>query len=122
MGVSSDKQVAQPYTQTSAGAHASVYLVDGVASTSHAITTGSTAKTITFGLSTNYTFNASEDTTIEIAISNGMPNDTVTITPATASSPLITADTPLNFYFTAGTKLSVRSAIAGVLTLMPSVE
>jgi len=121
MPVDPNKQVAQPYTQTKNGVHASVYTVDAVASTSHAFATGTTAKTVTFGLSTNYTLNATEDITFEIALSDGNPNDVVTVGAATGSSPLLPADTPINFYFTAGTKLSVRSAIAGVLNLVPSV-
>lgn len=122
MSVASIKQVAQPYTQTSAGAHASVYTVDGVASTSHAIATSTTAKTIAFALSTNYTLAVTEDTNFEIAISNGYPNDTVTITAATSSSPLIESGSIINFYFTAGTKISLYSATSGVASLIPSVQ
>jgi hypothetical protein len=122
MPVSDLKQVAQPYTQNSDGSHASVYTVGGIASTSHVIATSTTAVEIVIALSTNYTLHTTEDTTIEIAKSNGNPGDTVTVTAATANSALLPADQIVNFYFAAGSKISVRSGTSGSLTLIPSVQ
>ena len=117
------KQVAQPYTQDSSGAHVVAYNVNGAASTAQVIDTSTTAVTIQFLQEGNYTLNPTEDITIEIALStSGNPTDTVTVSAATATSPPIAADTPLNFYFGAGTKMSVRSGVSGKLSLIPSVQ
>lgn len=122
MGVSNFKQVAQPYTQDSNGDHVVAYNVDGSASTSQVIATSTTAVEIQILADSNFTLHPTEDTTIEIARSDGNPSDTVTVTAATANSPLLPADTIVNFYFGAGTKISVRSTTSGSLSLIPSVQ
>lgn len=105
MGVEINKrQVANPYTQDAAGT-----------SVDFAQATTGTAATITITRGTNYTVTSDIQFHWEI-----MAPSSVSITAATASSPLVQQG---NYYFPAGTKISLikaTAAVNGTVWLVPS--
>lgn len=125
MGVEKTRrQVAQPYTQTSAGSTSvGAFTVDSSASEVHFDVTG-TAQEIEILISSNYTVYAADDIYWEIARSADGVDTTpsTTVTAATTSSPVLPGGQYFNFYFTEGQKISVIASGTVAFQMLPSVE
>lgn len=123
MGVEKTKrQVAQPYTQTSAGSTAiACFTVDASASGARFNVT-STAKEIVISKGGNYTVYADDDIYWEITDQpDDLTNPTVTVTAATTSSPILPGGQYFNFYFAEGQKISVITSGTVAFQMLPSV-
>lgn len=123
MGVEKTKrQVAQPYSQTSAGSTAiGCFTVGGSASGARFNVTG-TAQEIVILKAGNYTVYA--DDTIYWEITDApdvLTNPTVAVTAATTSSPILPGGQYFNFYFGKGQEISVIASGTVAFQMLPSV-
>lgn len=123
MGVEKSKrQVAQPYTQTTAGSTAiAAFTVDASASGARFDVTG-TAQEIVILKSGNYTVYAADDINWEIAYPDYSTTPSTTVTAATTSSPVLPGGTNQNFYFQEGQKISVIASGTVAFQMLPSPE
>lgn len=124
MGVEKTKrQVAQPYTQTSAGSTSiAAFTVDSSASGAVFNVTG-TAQEIEIVIGGNYTIYAADDIYWEIAAPDGdTTTPSSTVTAATTSSAVLPGGQYFNFFFQEGQKISVIGSGTVAFQMLPSVQ